>query len=43
MNPNDLFHNDLSVIGKNKAVDESEISNTSQEMNSEIKVSPLTL
>jgi len=39
VNPNDLFHNDLSVIGQNKAADESQISNTSQELNSEIKVS----
>lgn len=38
VNPNDLFHNDLSVIDKNK-VNESTISNTSHEMNSEIKVS----
>ena len=38
INPNDLFHNDLSVIDRNK-VNESAISNASQEMNSEIKVS----
>lgn len=42
INPNDLFHNDLSVIDQNKA-NESGISNTSHELNSEIKVSPLTL